>query len=253
MAFFSHLNAKVTELSRQTAQDHGQFGKLHAEVDKTLGKLKLFEGGVNSQVGESVAASQAAMAKADKVDLEMQDLTKKLEGIITDFNRHVGENFSVVEEEFRKLQQHLNAVGMYAAASASGARGSSEASGNTERNLQNLAVIVTNFGQDNQIMKTTVDGLRLAVNGLIEQMGPDGCHCRHVDDLKTELNETSSKLNALNLPAYDGRITALEQALGTLAMQAKTSENLPRVGPGDDGKGRGVAQPFIQRAPGGYR
>ena len=117
IAFFSHLNAKVMELQRQLAQDHGQFAVLNTEVDKTLGKLKIFEEKVSGEVMEGKVQTQAAMGKASDVETDMKELKSRVEGVISDLNRHIGGSFSAAEEEFRKLQQHLQAAGTFAAAS----------------------------------------------------------------------------------------------------------------------------------------
>ena len=240
MAFFGHLNSKVMELQRQLAQDHGQFATLNLEVDKTLDKLKIFETKVNGEVMEGKALSQVAAGKATDVEADMAELKSRLEGVISDLNGHIGGSFSAVEEEFQKLQQHLQAVGMVAAAGhASRARGSNETNGSVEQSVQNLAAIVTGFGSDNQLMKLTVDGLRLAVNGLISELGPDGCHCKHVDDLKKELDATSVKLNALNIPGQEMRLAALEQAVRALAPSTKTSM--------DPLQGHSEGQPFLRQ------
>ena len=259
MAFFAHLNSKVMELQRQLAQDHGQFAKLNLEVDRTLDKLKLFENKVNGEtidklklfenkvngdVNDSMVRSQVAMSKAEEVEAEMKELKTKLETVIIDFNGHVGGNFSIVEEEFQKLKQNLHAVGTFATInSASAARGSNEGGGNLARDVQSLATIVTGYGSDNQVMKMTVDGLRLAVNGLIGELGPDGCHCKHVDVLKKEMDETTNKLNALNIPMLDSRIGALEQAVRALVQQVQTSG---RPLGASTFTGSGEAPPFIQ-------
>ncbi len=223
MAFFGHLNAKFMELQRQMAQDHGQFATLHASADNTLEKLKLFETKVNGEVLDSMVKSDINAAKLADLDTDTKELKRKLEGIVLDFNSHVGGNFGVIEEEFRKLQHNLNAVGMFAAAGASSARSSSDGNGSIEQNVQNLASIVTAYGQEHGAIRTTVDGLRLAVNGLIAELGPNGCHCKHVDDIAKELDDTIKRLNILNVPHHDQRITALEHTVHMITQQFQAS------------------------------
>ena len=131
MAFFGHLNSKVMELQHQLAQDHGQFATLNLEVDKTLDKLRLFETKVDGDVQEGKIQAQVAVAKVSDVESDMTELKSRLEGVISDLNGHIGGSFSVVEEEFKKLQQNLEAVGIFAVTShATQARGSNQHAGN---------------------------------------------------------------------------------------------------------------------------
>ena len=207
MAFFGHLNSKVMELQRQLAQDHGQFAVLNSEVDKTLDKLKHFESTVNGQVMEAHTNAQVAAAKATDVETDLHTLKGKIENVIMDLNGHIGGSFSAVEEEFRKLQQHLMTAGPYTDGSA---RSSGDNNGALAYSVENLATTVNGYAKDSTLMKLTVDGLRIAVNGLISEMGPDGCHCKHVDTLAQEIKDTTNKLNAFNVPRHDARIVALE-------------------------------------------
>ena len=113
---------------------------------------------------------------------------------------------------------------MFAAAGGgSGARSSKDGNTNLEYNVQNLASIVANFGSEHGALKMTVDGLRLAVNGLIAEIGPGGCHCRHVDTIADEVKATIEQLNALNMPLQSRRIDAIEQTVQTLMYQFQAS------------------------------